>query len=95
VTTDKEFAKMLARAISGQRDALGNLLEMYLPLVNRYSYIDGRLNEDLRQHILLQILETLADLRYNLSGRLDLSNSKRFYNCEGNPHAPNLDNFTV
>ncbi len=61
--TNKEFHQLLTQAISGNVDALGDLLEMYLPLINRYSYIDGRLDEDLRQQIMLRVFKNIGRFR--------------------------------
>ena len=61
--TNKEFHQFLTQAISGNVDALGDLLEMYLPLINRYSYIGGRLDEDLRQQIMLRVFENIGRFR--------------------------------
>ena len=61
--TNKEFHQLLTQAISGNVDDLGDLLEMYLPLINRYSYIDGRLDEDLRQQIMLRVFKNIGRFR--------------------------------
>ena len=61
--TNKEFHQLLTQAISGNVDALGDLLEMYLPLINRYSDIDGRLDEDLRQQIMLRVFKNIGRFR--------------------------------
>ena len=44
-----EFRDTLERALSGDRTALETILLLYMPLINRYSRIDGELDEDLRQ----------------------------------------------
>ena len=43
-----EFRDTLERALSGDRTALEAILLLYMPLINRYSRIDGELDEDLR-----------------------------------------------
>lgn len=53
--TAMEFRLLLAKAVSGNKEALADILELYMPLINRYSYVGGKLDEDLRQHILKNI----------------------------------------
>lgn len=51
----KEFRRVLLESIAGSHEALEELLLLYMPLINRYSYINGRLDEDLRQYIMIHI----------------------------------------
>lgn len=51
--TKSEFLITLSEAVSGNTDALADIMEQYMPLINHYSYVDGKLDEDLRQDILL------------------------------------------
>ena len=50
-----EFQRILQGAVAGQHDSLEKLLQLYEPLIRKYSYIDGRIDEDLRQYILMRI----------------------------------------
>lgn len=50
-----EFAGMLTDAMAGNHEALEALLKMYEPLINKHCYINGILDEDLRQYILIHI----------------------------------------
>ncbi len=45
----------LMEAISGSHEALEKLLELYAPLINKYSRINGQIDEDLQQYILIHI----------------------------------------
>ena len=45
----------LLEAVSGSHEALEKILELYAPMINRYSLVNGRLDEDLRQYILIHI----------------------------------------
>ncbi|NBK78582.1 helix-turn-helix domain-containing protein [bacterium D16-76] len=56
----KEFQRLLSKAISGDNDALADIAVLYMPLINRYSYIDGKLDEDLRQNILLELVQSIS-----------------------------------
>lgn len=58
--TSKEFKGLLSRAISGDNDALADIAVLYMPLINRYSHIDGKLDEDLRQNILLELVRSIS-----------------------------------
>lgn len=51
----EEFRLTLLEAVSGSHEALEEILELYAPLINRYSLVNGRLDEDLRQYILIHI----------------------------------------
>lgn len=57
--TQSQFKRLLESAISGNMDSLESLLELYAPLINRYSYINGKFDEDLRQHLILHIIKNL------------------------------------
>lgn len=60
---NESFRLLLSDAIAGDMDALGELFQMYMPLIDRYSYVDGILNEDLRQYILLHVFEKLSQFK--------------------------------
>jgi len=53
----KNFSELLTRAIAGDHDAIEEILEMYMPLINRYSCIHSPdcLDEDCRQYIMMRI----------------------------------------
>lgn len=53
--TAQEFYHLLQGAVSGSHRHLELLLELYMPLINKYSYIDNVLDEDLKQYILMRI----------------------------------------
>lgn len=54
MTADK-FRSLLMRATSRDMDALEELLILYSPLIDKMSRIDGQVDEDLRQQLLLHI----------------------------------------
>lgn len=58
-----EFRDTLERALSGDRTALEAILLLYMPLISRYSRIDGELDEDLRQYILLHIIMKIGEFK--------------------------------
>ena len=53
--TNKEFQKCLKGAVAGIYDDLEKIFCLYEPLINKYSYLNGKLDEDLRQYILIHI----------------------------------------
>ena len=54
-----KFRATLMKAVAGNAEALTDIVELYMPLINYYSYVDGKLDEDLRQAILLHLLEKI------------------------------------
>lgn len=54
--TANEFRKLVEETIAGDQDALVKVIDLYMPLINRNSVIDGRLDEDCRQYILIHIV---------------------------------------
>ena len=53
--TNREFRKVLEGAVAGRHEDLETILHLYKPLIDRYSIQDGRLNEDLRQYLMIHI----------------------------------------
>lgn len=53
--TNDEFRSTLQAAVGGSHEALEEILRLYEPLIRKYSYIDGKSDEDLRQYILIHI----------------------------------------
>ena len=60
--TNDEFRKLLIRAQAGDNEAMTDLLEMFMPLINKHSYVNDRLDEDLRQNIILEILKSIKNV---------------------------------
>ena len=57
--SNNEFRDILVRAQAGDNEAMTDILEMYIPLINKHSFVNGKLDEDLRQNILLQIVKSI------------------------------------
>lgn len=53
--TPDEFHRILKEAVDGSHEALEILLHLYEPLIRKHSMIDGELDEDLRQYIMIHI----------------------------------------
>lgn len=53
--TKDEFHKTLQGAVAGNHADLETILKLYEPMINKYSYLNGKLDEDLRQYIMIHI----------------------------------------
>ena len=53
--TKSEFAIILQGAVAGKHEDLERILELYKPLIYKYSYDDGVFDEDLHQYLLIHI----------------------------------------
>lgn len=51
----EEFGKILEEATLGSHQALERLFELYDPLISKHCRIDGKIDEDLKQYILIHI----------------------------------------
>lgn len=56
----EDFSQILQGAVAGHHDDLEQILELYMPLINKYSYWNGKLDEDLRQYILIHIVLNIS-----------------------------------
>ena len=54
----KRFADLLSRAIDGDYDAVEEILEMYMPLINKHSRMYGYIDEDF--YIMLRIVKSIS-----------------------------------
>lgn len=57
--TRDQFRTTLQAAVAGDHSALETIMEMYMPLINRYSRYAGELDEDCRQYILIHIAQNI------------------------------------
>ena len=51
-----DFEMLIHAAAQGDNEAMGEVLLLLEPIISHNSYINGRVDEDLRQMIILQIL---------------------------------------
>ena len=56
------FMELLERIHSSDPQAIELMIEAYMPLVNRYSYVNGAFDEDCRQFLLMRLLLALGKL---------------------------------
>lgn len=62
----QEFRRILTGAVSGNNEDLEQILELYKPLINRNSYVNGQIDEDLRQHLMLHIIQQIKKFSISL-----------------------------
>ena len=57
------FKELIIEAQKWNNEAMTEIIEMYMQVVNKHSYIDGRIDEDLRQEILLKIIMNIGKFK--------------------------------
>ena len=57
------FKELIIEAQKGNNESITEIIEMYMQVVNKHSYIDGRIDEDLRQEILLKIIMNIGKFK--------------------------------
>lgn len=55
----KEFRKILSGAILGDKYCLEIIIDMYKPLIDRLSIVEGTYDEDLRQYLLEHLIRNI------------------------------------
>lgn len=53
--TEGDFSIILQGAVAGKHDDLERILELYEPMIRKYSYQNGVFLEDLHQYLLIHI----------------------------------------
>lgn len=61
--TKDEFRQLLTDAISGDSESVERILELYKPLIERASFVDGRYDEDCRQYILMRLIDGIRKFK--------------------------------
>jgi hypothetical protein len=57
---NRSFSDLLLRAITGDMAAVEEILEMYAPLIDHHSRINGYIDEDCRQYILMRVVAGIS-----------------------------------
>lgn len=52
----EEFRSILIGAVSGNHKDLEKILELYMPMIEKNSYLNGNLDEDLKQYLMIHIV---------------------------------------
>ena len=63
--TQKDFESVLNGAIQGDRKALECLFDLYQPLIRKYSYVNGRFDEDLYQQLIFRMLKQVEKFEFS------------------------------
>ena len=53
---NRRFSEVLRDARAGDPDAVEAILARYMPLINSHSVISNRLDEDMRQYIIMRVI---------------------------------------
>lgn len=61
----QNFESVLNGAIQGDLKALERLLDLYQPLIRKYSYVNGRLDEDLYQQLIFRTLKQVGRFEFS------------------------------
>lgn len=56
----EQLAEIIVLATQGNHDAIENIIDLYMPLINKHSVVDGKFDEDCRQFILMQIFVQIS-----------------------------------
>ena len=51
----EDFHSILTGAVSGNHEDLEKILELYMPLIEKNSYLNGNIDEDLKQYLMIHI----------------------------------------
>lgn len=51
----EEFHNVLTGAVAGSHKDVEQILELYMSLIDKNSYVNGRLDEDLKQYLMIHI----------------------------------------
>ena len=58
-----EFKRLLQGAVMGNHQDLEIILELYMPMIEHHSYLYGRMDEDLKQYILIHIALNISKFK--------------------------------
>jgi len=61
---NKSFESVLRRVADGDHDALEQILELYMPLIDKHSHVDGHFDEDCKQYIMMRIAMQISKFTF-------------------------------
>ena len=59
-----KYRELLIRAKSNDTEAVAELYQQYQAMIIQYSYIDGKIDEDLHQILVIVFLTSLAKFKF-------------------------------
>lgn len=57
---NQQFAAVLQSAMAGRDEDLERILKLYKPMLRKYSFHKGTFDEDLHQHLVIQIVRNIS-----------------------------------
>ena len=60
---ESELKEVLQGAVMGNHRDLETILVLYMPLIEHHSYLYGRMDEDLKQYILIHIALNISKFK--------------------------------
>lgn len=60
---NKIFEKVLKEAVNGDKYAIEIIINEYLPLIDKYSSLEGQVDEDCKQYIKYQIIKNIKKFK--------------------------------
>lgn len=63
--SDTEFKNLLEAAQKGDTKSLQSLIDMFMPTLYKNSYIDGMLNWDCLQELILKFIKNIYHFKFN------------------------------
>lgn len=63
--TQQDFESILNGTIQGDLKTLECLLNLYQPLIRKYSYVNGRFDEDLYQQLIFRTLKQVEKFEFS------------------------------
>ena len=61
--TNMDFRDVLSKATQGDKTAIEQLLILYKPMIDNASKVNKKLDEDLRQEILLKLFQAIPKFK--------------------------------
>lgn len=60
---NKDFRLVLEKAVNGDISAIGKILKLYEGLIEKYSYVYWKKDDDLRQYLMGKIVENISKFK--------------------------------
>lgn len=71
------FKDLLTAAKNGDNEAMNELIEMYKPLITRYSFFNDSFDEDLHQEQLLRFIHCVEKFSVDFPGECNKTTHKK------------------
>ncbi len=61
---DHEFKELICLAKTGNISAVERVIEMFKPCINKNSFVNGKLNEDIFQELNIELIRCIGKFSY-------------------------------